>query len=817
MTEDTSTTVETAEGRVADADAEVLRGLVERLVTDSSLSPTRAIQHVRALLRRAEQTAELGPAAPAAAFPAQTSQHDAAERLRELSALLEVSRRLSSTLDLDRLLDVVLDQIKVVAGYDGATIAALEGDTVRILRRRAPAAVEPAASAWDVSAPRGRAAPGWDSTLRREPVIIGDVRGEEPLALAYRAGLDVPLEQSTGHYVRSWMAVPLALTDRVIGRIVLASTEPHHYTDRHATIVTAFATHAAVAIENARLYEQERRTAMEMASLLEVSRNLASTLDLEPLLDVILDQLHVVADFTSCAVLIVDGDDLRTVAYRGPFPRERAFEQRFSLDRVSILWQAALRREAVLIDDIYGDTPFARTLREAGRGPLPPASTYHIRSWLAVPLIQKDETIGTIVITHGTPGYYTAHHAELITAIATQAAAAIENARLYAQTEQRTRELGTLLGVSQSLSSTLALKPLLGLILDQLKIVADYSSSSILTVDGAEVVQRDFRWPGIPASQIPEQRQPIERIAPIWDIIRRREAVNIADVRGDSPAARAYRQVVGAGLDTSLSYVHSWMAVPMALKDRVIGLITLAKDVPNFYTPGHVTLATAIAGQAAIAIENARLYGEAHKLAALEERQRLARELHDSVSQSLFGIGLGARTAQTLLQRGQPDKALGSVDYVVSLADGGMAEMRALLFEMRPESLAAEGLVAAITKQAAVLRLRHELMVDLELCDEPDVSLDTKEALYRIAQEALHNIVKHARARTVTVQLSSDATGIALAVRDDGAGFDPSGSFPGHLGQHSMRERAVRLGGSIAVESAPGEGTCVRVLIPPQR
>jgi signal transduction histidine kinase len=146
-----------------------------------------------------------------------------------------------------------------------------------------------------------------------------------------------------------------------------------------------------------------------------------------------------------------------------------------------------------------------------------------------------------------------------------------------------------------------------------------------------------------------------------------------------------------------------------------------------------------------------------------------------------------------------------------------MAEMRALLFEMRPESMATEGLVAALTKQAAVLRLRHELVVDTALCEEPDVSLDIKEALYRIAQEAQHNIVKHARARTVAVHLTRDADGITLSVRDDGVGFDSTGSFPGHLGQHSMRERAERLGGRVSVESAPGQGSCVRVLIPSER
>jgi signal transduction histidine kinase len=141
--------------------------------------------------------------------------------------------------------------------------------------------------------------------------------------------------------------------------------------------------------------------------------------------------------------------------------------------------------------------------------------------------------------------------------------------------------------------------------------------------------------------------------------------------------------------------------------------------------------------------------------------------------------------------------------------------MRALIFELRPESLETEGLTTALKQQAAALRARHELPVRTTLCEEPDLPLETKEALYRIAQEALHNTVKHARASRAELKLECDARGIALEVSDDGVGFDPGGDFSGHLGLKSMRERAVRLGGTLEVESIPGEGTSIRVRILP--
>jgi signal transduction histidine kinase len=242
-------------------------------------------------------------------------------------------------------------------------------------------------------------------------------------------------------------------------------------------------------------------------------------------------------------------------------------------------------------------------------------------------------------------------------------------------------------------------------------------------------------------------------------------------------------------------------------------MLTLHHREKDYYSPRQVELALAFANQAAVAIENARLYKQSQQLAALEERQRLARELHDSVSQALYGIALGARTARTLLDR-DPSKLAEPLDYVLSLADAGLAEMRALIFELRPESLEMEGLVAALTKQADSLRARHHLEINVVCGEEPPAPLAVKEALYRIAQEALHNIVKHAHARRVEVRLEWADEGVQLEIKDDGLGFDTDSDFPGHLGLRSMRERAERLGGLFSVESESDQGACVHVEIP---
>jgi signal transduction histidine kinase len=198
------------------------------------------------------------------------------------------------------------------------------------------------------------------------------------------------------------------------------------------------------------------------------------------------------------------------------------------------------------------------------------------------------------------------------------------------------------------------------------------------------------------------------------------------------------------------------------------------------------------------------------KVVALEERQRLARELHDSVSQALYGIALGARTARTQLER-DPAKAAEPLDYVLSLAEAGLAEMRALIFELRPESLQNEGLVAALTKQTDAVRTRHKLDVVTSFCLEPDISLDTKETLYRITQESIYNVIRHASASRIELSLKVESGLLILEVKDNGKGFDPQGFFPGHLGLQSMRERVDNINGTFQIKSKPNQGTVVRV------
>jgi PAS domain S-box-containing protein len=446
---------------------------------------------------------------------------------------------------------------------------------------------------------------------------------------------------------------------------------------------------------------------------------------------------------------------------------------------------------------------FQQYLRVVGGGQ--PVSTHSVT-------IRKDgvalevEVRGTLITYRGEPHVLSMVHD------VTERVRAFQ--LLEERVEERTRELSTLLDISHSMTSTFELKPLLRVILSQLKTVVNYTGATLFTLHDHELTILDYQGP-IPPDQILPLRFPLARAGVNQRVIHGRAPLIIADVRGRTPEAAAFQQFAGDELLTTYGYIRSWLGVPLIAQERVVGMLSLDHDEPDHYTARDAQLALAIANQAAIAIENSRLYWQAKELAALEERNRLARELHDSVSQALYGIALGARTARTQLDR-DPAKAKEPLDYTLQLAEAGLAEMRALIFELRPESLKTDGLVAALTKQAEAVRARHHLDVQTDFCEEIEpLPLDAKEVLYRITQEALHNIVKHAKATRVDLKLACESGSVAfLEIADNGVGFDAQATFPGHLGLKSMRERALRVGGGFSVKSEPGAGTRLRVRIP---
>lgn len=257
--------------------------------------------------------------------------------------------------------------------------------------------------------------------------------------------------------------------------------------------------------------------------------------------------------------------------------------------------------------------------------------------------------------------------------------------------------------------------------------------------------------------------------------------------------------------------VRGWCGIPLISRNQLIGVLVMRHTHIGYFSPEKIRQAKFLIIQAITA--QSRLWSQAQIVGVLKERQRIARELHDSVTQVFYGIELGINTALTLLDRNSP-QLKPQLQDVLALAEAGLAEMRALLTELHPAALETEGLVLNLLRQVEALRVRHGLEVTHNLEEEPAVPLLFKEALYRITQEAFNNIAKHAQASLVDLDLSQQGSYIKLEIKDNGRGFDPKIPRPGHLGQLMMRERAIDLGGRVEIISAPTQGTCVRAFIP---
>jgi signal transduction histidine kinase len=259
--------------------------------------------------------------------------------------------------------------------------------------------------------------------------------------------------------------------------------------------------------------------------------------------------------------------------------------------------------------------------------------------------------------------------------------------------------------------------------------------------------------------------------------------------------------------------MRSFLGVPIVARGGIIGAFYLTDKVgADAFDDRDQELIEMLAAHAAIAIENARLWERSRELSVVEERNRVARELHDSVTQNLFGVVLAAEAAATLLDR-DPDEARQQLGRVQELAQAGMEELRSLIFELRPAALADEGLAATLRKHLAVLRRVYHQDIALQVAGAPRPGGVNDGDVFRIAKEAVHNAVRHAHADHIRVGLDGRNGHLVLTIDDDGVGFDPDEAAmrARRLGLTSMEERAKALGGVLTIDSRPGDGTKVRL------
>ena len=400
--------------------------------------------------------------------------------------------------------------------------------------------------------------------------------------------------------------------------------------------------------------------------------------------------------------------------------------------------------------------------------------------------------------------------------------------RLHQRVEARTAEQSALLEISHTLASTLELQP--DLILEQLRGILEYTHAGLFGLTDSTLTALAMRGTRQIKQAAPFQvrLQGPEILAALFND---HWPIRIADVGSADPAAELLRSLLTGDAAVLLEGVRAWMWVPIAVEGRLIGGLGVAHARRNYFTAHHATVALSMADQVAITMVNAELYEHARTLAALQERQRLAQNLHDAVNQSLFSAGLIAEVLPRLWDR-DPVEARQSLEDLRRLTRGALAEMRELLAELRPSVLTDTSLGDLLRQLANAFTGRTNVPASVTIAGEHVLSAGMQVALYRICQEALNNIAKHAGAGRVEIVLQYDTgaaevspsfphagaspeivvSSVEMRIRDDGHGFEPAQPLTsGHFGLGIMREHAEAVGAGLTVTSRPGHGTEIAV------
>jgi len=541
---------------------------------------------------------------------------------------------------------------------------------------------------------------------------------------------------------------------------------------------------------NTELGKSEARNALMLRSV----QMAGGSLELNRVLERVARMLAKAAGALHCSIFLVNTENgllERRADSKSMEPGQRALVRDWKLDP----GQNSLIRELL---DSKLPTAF-QDAKSDPRAKLALSPLLGIRSLLAVPIRVSDQVLGLAIIhSLEEPHSFNKEEIDLAFGIANSVALAMENARLFEETRRRLAETQAVQRITTGLLQKAGLQEVLNIIcLEALHLTGAMGSAVLLLEDDQWLRVANFagKVPPIP------DRIPVNGPLEGFDIYKR-EPILIND-----PAS--LRQ--GFLVDLEL---QSLLIAPLCVGSSVIGGIYVANKTQGF-TQNDIRIISLFADQAAIVIEHTRLNEGVEQNAINEERNRLARELHDSVSQALFSANLYAEAARMALSSERQAVALDNLEKLRNMTREAILEMRLLIFELHPVVLEKEGLIAALQARLAAVEGRAGLQTEILVDGEERLPISIGQELYRIAQESLNNIVKHAKAHAITVHLKFDDQSVGMEIHDDGIGFDlKAARQSGGMGLRSIRERVHRIGGKLEIKSSSSKGTTLRVTAP---
>ena len=531
----------------------------------------------------------------------------------------------------------------------------------------------------------------------------------------------------------------------------------------------------------------------ELTTLLEVQQAITRRLDPDAVMKLIADEARRLTASQRAIVFLLEDDEFRIGADSTEETSETFIGYRI-LATGSLTELAIQSQKPVYVADAPNDSHVKADPRRQAL-----VDQAGVKSLMIVPLISGSEPLGAISIANKSAGTFGPDEERVLTVLASSAVIGLENARLYQAEHERQRQLQTLLEVTATATRSLNLDEISRTTLDRLVALVGASRAGVVLLNG-----------DTGALELHTLR-PDRMVAP----------ENLAELIQACQGVITDGKPLYVSPDAELGHLEPGALLPLRVRGQALGVLGIIGPEGGGFSQGQLALFESIADQISVALDNARLYEQAQQFAVVHERQRLARELHDAVTQTLFTASL---IAEVLPETWEQDPGEGRVlmQELRQLSRGALAEMRTLLLELRPATLVETSLVDLLRQLGEAVTGRTG--IPLTVTEEHQCRLppEVHIAFYRIAQEALNNVVKHAQAGQASLYLGcgpistgtledSQKQGITLQISDDGCGFDPGAVSPDHLGLSIMRERAEEIGATLDISSKAGAGTQVSV------
>lgn len=547
---------------------------------------------------------------------------------------------------------------------------------------------------------------------------------------------------------------------------------------------------------------------VELSTLLETSRTVVASLDVTEVINSILEQVQRLLDVERCAIVALDeqAGEFRIRASRG-LSAQYVSQLCIAPSEPGSPSMRALRSQSPVQ---IVDTEIDRSYREFRIR----ARAEGHRSVLAIPLLTQHASPAVLLLYKLEPYHYSPSELELASSFANHAAMALENAALFSLTDEelqkQVQSLRALNQVALTVSQSLVLDDVLNNALDAVVNVMETDTGWIYLLAEGETTLRLRAQRGLSERLV---RQVAEQGVGVgldgW-VTQTGEPLLIEDASQTPP------HPLPVSIEEGL---RSFAVVPLRAKENIVGTLGVASRGDRRFSDDEVELLSAISGQVGLAVENARLYRRSRQAAILDERNRVAREIHDSLAQGLIGIIVQLEAVDRLTQR-RPEQAVKALLRALNLARHSLQEARRSVWGLRPRTLEDQTLAEAIGNHITTVQETGSLVLRFSTSgEERALSPDVETNLFRITQEALNNVQRHAQAHNAHVHLSFEGEQVRLVVQDDGIGLLPANlSAPpngdGGFGLIGMQERASLLGGEMHVSSVPAEGTQVEVIVP---